>query len=1119
MKMITSHLSEPQEPPKSNDSLLPLMDNFVSLSVAPVATTIPRLGITLEGIKQFMSLCQAMPHGKRLETCTTEEVKTHFLLQLTALSRGSFCSQLDEQRSSCVGPATHFVSHSWRYRFLDVVAALENFSARASTPPGAPGRPGGSGGEIIAASGGRGTKRSGGSSGGEGSAAGALQSQGTIFFWFDIFSNSQHDTAEKDFEWWVQVFKKNVLQIGHTLLVLQWDNPIPLSRAWCIWEIFCSVNADSTTGRRAVLEVIMPPQDEDSLVSALSTRFEEVVEKLSTVDIIDAQASVEEDKNRIFAAISETLGVDEINRCVSEELRAWLLSTSLAVLNKIAPEVQRLSSPLCINVSRLQWTLAFNNEARLSSLALARQAVKACTAMRHANDPVAIDAHENLAFLLYMRGKFWGSDIQNLEDARSMYKDIVEQRSANVGSCEEDLKVLLDSQGGGKGGEEEAKALRARLVALERSRVNALTWYGAAVCYTGDRRLGEKILRDALRSWKALGEDNTNLNAFWCKIRLSELLITQLYTYCKVCSFAYPTYLRVSHILHERHPEVLNVARWITQGLYHTRDFVNASALAREILRLMTNQLGREHPYTRIVLKNHVFGLLKGGMFIEAEPCVLELMRLCLEEDGGCTNWANFLDYGLFTIYQGCTLALFTTPLGLAGLFSSVFAFNRLCSLLVISQAVRFLFTGIFSSAAQPSRLILPSLACALMSLASGLLFVAPLLPLLHRVPVGGRFFAFLQLPLLGIALGGLLSIPIQIALSLVEYPLSALLELCLPSWDPSRMLEPLTVAAVDARLRAVRASRIASSESAARSKRLSSLGKVALLSAETVLEAIAAAHADLLATVGSRDICPSLKEDLKFVISALVVAGEGGYMTASENRQVLLAACTTLDLCSWQTTVADAPASMGAVRPLLAALAIPAYMADLQVCRIVLSVLRNLALASSTVREVMFREGSVATVHAALRLNLNDPLVCEHAAWFSIGMAFMSEKREFALLLMVGDFVRALHLHMGSLATTAALVKSMRYFVYSNNCSIEVLREAGCVAAVVLALERYPADEDIIRQSMGMFWGVAFRSDSGRDEIVASGALPLIARCIQNYGPRGMSMIVSLLPSSPTLS
>ncbi len=78
------------------------------------------------------------------------------------------------------------------------------------------------------------------------------------------------------------MFKKNVLDIGHTLLVLQWDNPIPLTRAWCIWEIFCTCCQDAN-GKTSTLEVIMSPNDERALRDTLALRFDEVVEKVSRV--------------------------------------------------------------------------------------------------------------------------------------------------------------------------------------------------------------------------------------------------------------------------------------------------------------------------------------------------------------------------------------------------------------------------------------------------------------------------------------------------------------------------------------------------------------------------------------------------------------------------------------------------------------------------------------------------------------------------------------------------------------------------------------------------------------------------------------------------------------------
>ena len=106
----------------------------------------------------------------------------------------------DKERHAHIGQATAFVSHAWGHQFLDVIAALEDYDSRQPVP---------------------------------------------TFFWFDIFSNNQHKTAARDFSWWQTVFRDNIGKLKKTLLVLEWDNPKPLTRAWCLWEMVSTVNTGS----------------------------------------------------------------------------------------------------------------------------------------------------------------------------------------------------------------------------------------------------------------------------------------------------------------------------------------------------------------------------------------------------------------------------------------------------------------------------------------------------------------------------------------------------------------------------------------------------------------------------------------------------------------------------------------------------------------------------------------------------------------------------------------------------------------------------------------------------------------------------------------------------------
>ena len=83
----------------------------------------PKEGVTLDVFDQFI----AHAGGKKaLKDLTTTEVCNKFLKALTAEKEESYCDQLKRQGSKHVGSAHLFVSHAWKYRFLDVVSAIRH---------------------------------------------------------------------------------------------------------------------------------------------------------------------------------------------------------------------------------------------------------------------------------------------------------------------------------------------------------------------------------------------------------------------------------------------------------------------------------------------------------------------------------------------------------------------------------------------------------------------------------------------------------------------------------------------------------------------------------------------------------------------------------------------------------------------------------------------------------------------------------------------------------------------------------------------------------------------------------------------------------------------------------
>jgi hypothetical protein len=108
------------------------------------------------------------------------------------------------------------------------------------------------------------------------------------------------------------------------LLVLSpWNDPIPLTRAWCLWEIFCAIDEN------VVLHVSLPKTERARFVKSLSRRFRVVMDTLARVQAENAEAKHVHDKEMIFAAIRRSVGgFAGINDRVKGHLREWLLATA-----------------------------------------------------------------------------------------------------------------------------------------------------------------------------------------------------------------------------------------------------------------------------------------------------------------------------------------------------------------------------------------------------------------------------------------------------------------------------------------------------------------------------------------------------------------------------------------------------------------------------------------------------------------------------------------------------------------------------------------------------------------------------------------------------------------------
>jgi hypothetical protein len=206
-----------------------------------------------------------------------------------------------------VGSATVFVSHTWGYKFLKVVDALETWEDNQKAE--------------------RNISSGGGSSSSSSSSSSGANAGGTTFFFFDIFVNSQHtNNSGYSFKWWSEIFVQEVGMCERTLLVLEWKNFIPLTRSWCLLEIIATLRKDSER-----LEIVMATTEQECFKQDMLTDFGSLIGTVMSIDVEKAQAGKPEDKSSIdnLLTTSENEGgfgmsFAAVNSAIKHRLQQWM---------------------------------------------------------------------------------------------------------------------------------------------------------------------------------------------------------------------------------------------------------------------------------------------------------------------------------------------------------------------------------------------------------------------------------------------------------------------------------------------------------------------------------------------------------------------------------------------------------------------------------------------------------------------------------------------------------------------------------------------------------------------------------------------------------------------------
>ena len=244
------------------------------------------------------------PHRDKLKGMTTREVCQQIIMPTTSLDRTSFCHMLVRKNLGydwVSSTPSVFISHAHSYPFLDVISALQYH----------------------------------------------LRNELDTVIWFDLFSINQHLTTDWSFEWLSTTFKSAIGQFGRIIMIMKpWNNPLPFTRAWCVFEAYCSAVTN------AKFEIALSENDEKQFLKDVVARDtqNQINDMLLQIRSENSLCFSETDKERIFDVIRKEVGFAKLDSMVFECYRSWVIDITSSELQKCTQEHRNHDRVLLLGV-------------------------------------------------------------------------------------------------------------------------------------------------------------------------------------------------------------------------------------------------------------------------------------------------------------------------------------------------------------------------------------------------------------------------------------------------------------------------------------------------------------------------------------------------------------------------------------------------------------------------------------------------------------------------------------------------------------------------------------------------------------------------------------------------
>lgn len=485
-----------------------------------MAMTLPKLGVKVSYFSEFYR-----DFAVKVSNTKTSELCENTIKAKTKALQCSWCEYLLHQNPNhpAVGDATIFISHAWEYNFIDVLESLkERFRDND---------------EVV---------------------------------WFDLFSINQHKQIEIDF---FGSFNDAISSFNHTILLAgPWNDPIPLKRAWCLWEIFCTIE----TGSR--FEIVIRRNDQEAFLEDLSGGA--MNKMLSNIDSANSKCTLFHDEDKIHSLVKEKIGFGKMNQIILNKIKEALMD-----IVKDSTKWQEKGD----NVGPVM-----NTDYAMATLAMSQRNYE--LAEKHLQENLEKQKKlfdENHSIIL--EGKFKLAEVLLAAEKYS------------------DAEILLNDQ-----------VIKAYDGVDPDNAINTLFFLGKLYTKQENYKKAEKSLNLALKKAKAAGKQDTTFDIKYSLAVLHELRgdkasAEDLFKEC------YEETLRLHG---KRHPETLKVlCNYVGSWIDDKTKFQEAETLLIENIGISESILGKEHPTTINLVHTLSNGYDYNNNLSQAKTIILDFLE------------------------------------------------------------------------------------------------------------------------------------------------------------------------------------------------------------------------------------------------------------------------------------------------------------------------------------------------------------------------------------------------------------------------------------------------------------------------------------------------------------